>query len=107
MSAPAFHPGSIIVLTLGEPRQKLFGLLLELEAKGVVISGVQLESLDDLGRIAASGEPVTVSTLFFPMHRVERMELDSSEGEVPSLAESFAARTGRTVAQLFGQALPR
>jgi hypothetical protein len=36
------------------------------------------------------------------MHRVERMELDEAVGDLPSLAEGFAAKAGRTVAEVFG-----
>jgi hypothetical protein len=36
------------------------------------------------------------------MHRVERMELDEAAGELPSLAQSFVAQAGRTLAEVFG-----
>jgi len=32
---------------------------------------------------------------------VERMELDEAVGELPSLGESFAAKAGRTVEDVF------
>src|SRR5271166_1989683 len=102
MSTEAFHPGSIVLLTLTEPRQKFFGLLLELDSKGVVMRGVPLESLEDLARLVHAGEQADPSTLFFPMHRVERMELDTAEGVLPSLADNFSAQSGRTVFDIFG-----
>jgi hypothetical protein len=35
------------------------------------------------------------------MHRVERMELDEALGELPSISADFAAKAGRTVAEVF------
>jgi hypothetical protein len=32
--------------------------------------------------------------VFFPMHRVERMELDMPSGAIPSLSDRFTALTG-------------
>jgi hypothetical protein len=97
-----FEEGSTVLLTLHSPRQKFFGLLLKLAATGVELRGVPLESLDDLARQIRAGEPTGASTVFFPMHRVERMELDAATGELPSLGESFAAKSGRAVEDVFG-----
>jgi len=94
MPAQGFPEGSLVLLTLHSPRQKCVGLLLRLAPAGVELRCVNLESLDDLARQLRAGEPGSATTAFFPMHRVERMELDESIGELPSLAESFAAQSG-------------
>ena len=91
-----------MLLTLHSPRQKFFGVLLKLAAAGVELRGVPLESMEDLARQIRAGEAAGASTLFFPMQRVERMELDAATGEIPSLGENFAARAGRTVEEVFG-----
>lgn len=101
MHGRGFDEGSMVLLTLHSPRQKYFGILLRLAAAGVELRGVSLESLDDLARQIRAGERAGASTLFFPMHRVEQMELDMATGELPSLAESFAANAGRTVKEVF------
>jgi len=45
--------------------------------------------------------------MFFPMHRVERLELDLPEGTLPSLAQRFAQKTGQDPAPiLVGEFLP-
>ena len=82
-----FEAGSMVLLMLQSPQQKYFGVLLKLAEAGVELRGFPLESLEDLARQIRAGERAGVSTLFFPMHRVERMELDASVGELPSLAE--------------------
>ena len=48
-----------------------------------------------------AGEAAIAATVFFPMHRVERMELDEAAGELPSLAQSFAANAGRSLQEVF------
>jgi hypothetical protein len=103
MQGRGFNKGSAVLLTLHSPRQKFFGLLLKLAAAGVQLRGVPLESLEDLARQIRAGEPAGASTLFFPMHRVESMELDAPAGELPSLGESFAAQAGRPVEEVFGE----
>jgi hypothetical protein len=101
MQGRGFDEGSTVLLVLHSPREKFFGLLLKLAAEGVELKGIPLESLDDLARQIRAGERVGVSTLFFPMHRVERMDLDAAAGELPSLAASFAAKAGSTVSEIF------
>jgi hypothetical protein len=103
MQGRGFDEGSAVLLTLHSPRQKFFGVLLRLSTAGMALRGVALESLDDLARQVRAGEPAGVSTVFFPMHRVERMELDEAAGELASLAESFAANAGRSVDEVFGE----
>ena len=40
------------------------------------------------------GEPFTPAVVFFPMHRIERVELDLPDGSLPSLSQRFLAKTG-------------
>jgi hypothetical protein len=58
------------------------------------LSGAELASFEDLTVMVKDGEPFTPAVVFFPMHRIERMELDLPDGALPSLAQRFLARTG-------------
>jgi hypothetical protein len=98
-----FEAGSMVLLMLQSPQQKYFGVLLKLAEAGVELRGVPLESLEDLARQIRAGERAGASTLFFPMHRVERMELDAPAGELPSLGDSFTAQAGRALDEVFGE----
>jgi len=102
MGRDSFDEGSLVLVTLEAPRQKYFGRLLRLTLAGVELRGVGLESLTDLAQQIREGESTAVSTVFFPMHRVERMELDEARGELPSLAQEFTAKSGRPVEVVFG-----
>lgn len=103
MHGYGFEQGSTVLLTLQSPRQRIFGVLVQVTPAGVELRGVPLESLEDLARQIRSGERAGASTLFFPMHRVERMELDEASGELPSLSESFARNAGCTVQSVFNE----
>lgn len=89
-----FEPGAIVVLTLGNPREKLWGAILTISAEGLSLCGIELASFDDLVAMVKDGEPFAPGVVFFPMHRVERMELDLADGQIPSLSQRFEDKTG-------------
>ena len=93
--------GQLVLITLNNPREKFWGMLLSLTPAGVNVCGVDLQSLDDFIQLVKSGEAATAGVIFFPMHRVQRIELDGRSGELPSLAEQFAGKTGRSIADFF------
>lgn len=86
--------GQLVLVTLHNPREKFWGVLLTLTPAGASVRGVDLQSLDDFMQLVKSGEAATASIVFFPMHRVQKIEIDARTGELPSLAEQFAAHTG-------------
>jgi hypothetical protein len=95
-----FHQGALVIATLTGPREKFWGAILHLGAEGVSLRGVDVASFDDLASQIKNGEPFTSGVVFFPMHRVERMELDLPEGNILSLAQRFAQKTGQDPAPL-------
>lgn len=87
----------LVVVSCSSPREKFWGLLLQLTAAGVTVRGVPVDAFEDLLRQwAGEGEhligPVTV---FVPMNRVERVEADESAGVVEGLGERFRRVAGR------------
>jgi hypothetical protein len=97
-------PGSPVVLFLHDPKEKIWGVLLTIEDAGIVLRGLDLAVFDDWMRQEARGDEslIGVTTLFYPMWRVERMELDETVGPVQSYADRFAHEVGRSVAQVLG-----
>ena len=72
-------PGSPIVLYLHSPREKLWGVLSELNVSGVYIRGIDLNTFDDWTQMIVRGERnIGLSHVFVPMWRVERVTLDES-----------------------------
>ncbi len=94
----------IVILSLTSPREKIWGQLLKLESHGVTVRGVALEAFDDLLRQVMRQEETAVGpeTLFFPMHRVERIALDEPFGSIPSLSERFHSKVGMTIGAYLG-----
>lgn len=58
------------------------------------MSGAELASFEDLAVMVRDGEPFSPAVVFFPTHRIERVELDLSDGGLPSLSQRFKAKTG-------------
>ena len=66
------------------------------------MSGIELASFEDLVVMVKDGEPFTPAVVFFPMHRIERIELDLPDGSLPSLSQRFSAKTGLDPAVVLG-----
>jgi hypothetical protein len=89
-----FVPGAMVIATLSNPREKFWGMILALAAEGLSLSGAELASFEDLTVMVRDGEPFTPAVVFFPMHRIERVELDLPDGSLPSLSQRFHNKTG-------------
>lgn len=99
-AAVPFRPGAIVIVTLTSPREKYWGAILHLSGEGLSLRGIDVASFDDLSSQIKSGEPFTSGVIFFPIHRLERMDLDLPEGNIPSLSQRFAQKTGLDPAPL-------
>jgi len=100
---------SIVIVSLISPKEKMWGQLLLLESKGVTVRGIELDSFDDFIRQILQQEDTAVglNTVFFPMHRVERIMVDEPSGSIPSLAQRFHAKVGLTIQEYLGIDVPR
>ena len=87
--------GETIILVMHTPREKIFGVLHEINASGAYVRGIDLNAFEDWTRAVANDEPFFgMSDYFFPMWRVERITRDERSGEIPSMAEQFEQKTG-------------
>lgn len=93
-----------MLVTLNNPREKFWGAVLALDPAGLSFRGLELSSFEDATNLLVAGEPFSAATLFFPMHRVERLELDLPEGNIPSLSQRFTNRTGLEPADALSRA---
>ena len=93
------EPHSIVILSLHSPKEKIWGELLAIDPSGITIRGIDLNSFDEFVRqvMHPEGERIGLPTLFFPMTRVERVALDEPTGSLPSLAELFEQKVGRSL----------
>jgi hypothetical protein len=98
-------PNSIVVVSLHSPKEKVWGILRDINPSGVTVRGIDLNSFDhfvnQINQLDA--ERVGLPTVFFPMTRVERISLDEPSGSIPSMAEVFQRKIGRTLFDYLAQ----
>ena len=90
---------SVVVVSLHSPREKIWGELVALHAAGITVRGIDLNSFDDFVRqvLHPEGDRVGLATVFYPMQRVERIALDEPSGSIPSMADLFERKVGRSL----------
>jgi hypothetical protein len=98
-------PHSIVIVSLHTPKEKVWGELLAIHPAGITMRGVDLNSFDHFIRQInePDGERIGLPTVFFPMNRVERISLDEPSGSIPSMAELFSRKVGRSLADYLAQ----
>lgn len=102
--ALSLSAGDAVIVYLQAPKDKVWGLLISLGASGVVVRCIVLAAFDDwMRQEARRDEPyLGLSTVFYPMNRVERMERDETMGPVMSYSDRFAREVGRSVREVVG-----
>ena len=95
--------GAPVVVYLHSPREKLWGVLYDLNAAGVFLRGIDLNTFDEWMQMIVRGERnIGLNHLFLPMWRVERVSLDETLDDIQSLTDRFCARVGITVHEYLG-----
>lgn len=91
--------GSLVVLCCLKPKEQTWGLVIRLDACGVVIRGLDLDSVEDWLCQEKAGEAsqINPSTVFVPMHRVQRIYRDESTDVFASFGDRFATMCGSDV----------
>jgi hypothetical protein len=97
-------PGTLVLAHLVQPKEKYWGVLVSLGAAGLTLRGIEVDLFDDWARQHKSGgEPeLGVTTLFVPLHRIEKVFEDARVGSVASYAERFFEMVGRDVKDVLG-----
>ncbi len=94
-------PGSIVILHLQNPREKVWGAMLAINHFGITLRGIDVYSFDDWARSVANQGEVSIglSTIFVPTLRVEKLVLDETSGSYKSLSDQFKERVGHDVSE--------
>jgi hypothetical protein len=90
---------SIVIVSLHSPRERFFGRLLDIAQHGITIRGIDLNAFEDwMDHITQREESgVQPNTVFFPIHRIEKIILDEGIGVIPSFSDTFLTRVGSAV----------
>jgi hypothetical protein len=92
---------SSVILSLQNPREKIWGVLLSINTFGITVRGIDINSFQDWVRAVANNtESMSLSTMFVPMMRIEKVTLDEAFGEYKSFSEQFHERVGRSVLEV-------
>ncbi len=100
---------SLVIVSLANPKEKVWGMLLGLNPAGITLRGIELDSFDDFVRqvVAQDEAAIGMTTIFYPMHRVERIAADEASGSIPSLADRFQQKVGSTIREYLGMESPK
>ena len=92
-------PNSIVVINLQSPKERFFGRLVDIASAGVTVRGIDLNAFGDwMNHVKLREENgVQPTTIFFPLHRVEKIILDEGIGAIPSLSDTFLTKVGVSV----------
>lgn len=89
--------GKIVIVNLQNPREKVLGILLEINSAGITVRGVDVNSFNDWTNSFITKEETEIaifpSTVFYPMHRVLSCYVDEDAGGVPSFSSQFKRKT--------------
>ncbi len=92
--------GEPIIIVMQNPREKIFGVLYEINAAGVFVRGIDLDYFDEWTTAIKNGEQyLPMQDSFYPLWRVERISRDESSHGMDSLAEQFGQRTGFVITE--------
>ena len=69
------------------------------QPQGGLVQGGDVE----VGQVAEGGEGLSLSTIFIPLLRVEKLLLDADSGTAPSLSLQFERRVGRPLREFMGR----
>ena len=99
-SGTGIAAGAPIIVNLQNPKEKVWGVLRELNVAGVFVRGIDLNTFEDWVQMIVRGERnMGLTHLFLPMWRIERVSLDETVDDIPSLAAQFYSRVGLTVSE--------
>jgi hypothetical protein len=89
--------GSLVIAYLSNPKERVWGVLIRLDTVGLVIRGLDLNSVEDwISQERGDGPKlITPSTQFVPMHRLERVYADETTGAVDGYGDRYTSLCGR------------
>jgi hypothetical protein len=92
-------PGSFVVVYLVNPKERYWGALQDITPAGATLRGLDIASFDDWCRqVAARAEAaIDLTTVFFPIMRIEKIILDEASGGGRSMQQTFERIVGSSV----------
>ena len=97
--------GALVVAFLQSPKERLWGMVREIDPSGVWLEAISLDSFEDWARQVGRNEAASIgpSLIFYPMFRVEKLLVDRSAPDQPSIADRFRSLAGVDVESHLGR----
>ncbi len=87
--------GSVVTIYLIEPVERFWGRLLHLTPAGATLRGIPVDQIESFKYQLKKKNPnIRARTVFYPMRRVQTMDLDEPIGDLPSVIDSIKTITG-------------
>ena len=87
--------GDFVNLYTIDPIEKIWGRLIRISDAGVVVRGFDVKLIESFRYQFHKQEPeVYPQTTFWPMRRVQKVDLDEAIGDIPSVIASLKESTG-------------
>ena len=87
--------GDLVNLYLIDPIEKMWGRLVRIDVTGIILRGIDVSMIEPFRYQLRKEETVVYpQTSFWPMRRVQRMDLDEPMDELPSVIQSIMSSTG-------------
>lgn len=93
--------GQFVLVHLLEPNERIWGRLVKLSEAGVVLRGIYVGQIETFKFQFKGGEQqVFPQSVFFPMRRVQKIDLDEPVGDIPSVIQSILDVTGMAIEEV-------
>jgi hypothetical protein len=87
--------GEFVLVHLIEPNERVWGRLSSLKESGVVVRGIDVGQIETFKFQFKRGErQVFTQTVFFPMRRIQKIDLDEPVGAIPSVIQAVLDISG-------------
>jgi hypothetical protein len=97
---PKIEANETVILIMHSPREKVWGVLQEINSAGAFLRCVDLDAFEDYISAIIRDEPfIGFCDEFFPLWRIERLIRDEESGGIPSLKTQFERRTGKLISK--------
>ena len=90
------QPGSFVTVYLVDPVERFWGRLFQLSQAGITVRAIDVKQIETFKyQFRKEERLVFPRTLFFPMRRIQQMDLDEALDDIPSVIDSISDATGR------------
>ena len=93
--------GDYINIHLTDPVERLWGRLIRLSNAGVIMRGIDVKEIEAFKyQFRKQEKEVFPQTAFFPMRRVQKMDIDEPLDQLPSVIEALVEATGKNADEI-------